>query len=75
MIWTNKVHTNQITMETINTFLDHTWLKILNKERKKENLGQISNSLFEAVIDSLEKEWFNLVTKSIKQKVVWCTDS
>lgn len=43
--------------------IDQTWLKILNKERKKENLGQVSNFLFEAIIDSLEKEWFNLVKR------------
>ncbi|KAI7905371.1 uncharacterized protein BX663DRAFT_499491 [Cokeromyces recurvatus] len=46
---------------------DEAWLKIYNKERKKENVGQISCELFEAIIDKLEKEWFNLV-KNLPKK-------
>lgn len=44
------------------TTTDEVWLQIYNKERKKENLGLISGELFEAIIDQLEKEWFNLVS-------------
>ncbi|GAN06834.1 conserved hypothetical protein [Mucor ambiguus] len=40
---------------------DEVWLQIYNKERRKENSGQISGELFEAIIDQLEKEWFNLI--------------
>lgn len=40
---------------------DQCWLKLYNKERRKEFLGDISPYLFECIIDKLEKEWFNLV--------------
>ncbi|CAI2164309.1 16350_t:CDS:10 [Funneliformis geosporum] len=40
------------------------WLKALNEERRKEDLGEISADVFEAVIDRLEKEWFDL-TKNL----------
>ncbi|KAI8646821.1 PHD-zinc-finger like domain-containing protein [Parasitella parasitica] len=46
---------------------DEVWLQIYNKERKKENSGQVSGELFEAVIDQLEKEWFNLI-KNLPKK-------
>ncbi|KAI8971081.1 PHD-zinc-finger like domain-containing protein [Pilobolus umbonatus] len=46
---------------------DQTWLKILNNQRKKEGLGEISGDVFEKVIDQLEKEWFNLI-KSVPKK-------
>lgn len=52
-----------IKTKTIKIFLDEVWLQIYNKERKKENLGQVTGELFEAIIDQLEKEWFNLVRK------------
>lgn len=35
---------------------------MLNEERRKENLGDVSADTFEAVIDMLEKEWFDLVS-------------
>lgn len=44
------------------TMADEVWLQIYNKERRKENSGEISGELFEAIIDQLEKEWFNLVS-------------
>lgn len=43
-------------------FQDEAWLRMLNEERTKDNLGQVSCDLFEAVIDQLEKEWFDLVS-------------
>ncbi|KAL9545001.1 hypothetical protein MBANPS3_007349 [Mucor bainieri] len=46
---------------------DEVWLQIYNKERKKENSGLISGELFEAIIDQLEKEWFNLI-KNLPKK-------
>ncbi|CAO3575867.1 unnamed protein product [Absidia cylindrospora] len=46
---------------------DEAWLTMINKERQKENLGQVSCSFFENVIDKLEKEWFDLVKHLPKQ--------
>ncbi|KAI9480446.1 MAG: hypothetical protein EXX96DRAFT_562637 [Benjaminiella poitrasii] len=46
---------------------DEAWLKIYNRERKKEGTGQVTCELFEAIIDKLEKEWFNLV-KNLPKK-------
>jgi hypothetical protein len=40
---------------------DQSWLKLYNKERRKDLLGDISPYLFECIMDKLEKEWFNLV--------------
>ena len=42
--------------------IDDYWLKALNEERRKEDLGELSADVFEAVIDRLEKEWFDLVS-------------
>ncbi|RIA79372.1 hypothetical protein C1645_840853 [Glomus cerebriforme] len=44
--------------------VDDYWLKALNEERRKEDLGELSADVFEAVIDRLEKEWFDL-TKNL----------
>ncbi|PKY22281.1 hypothetical protein RhiirB3_502862, partial [Rhizophagus irregularis] len=44
--------------------IDDYWLKALNEERKKEDLGELTADVFEAVIDRLEKEWFDL-TKNL----------
>ncbi|RCH82032.1 nuA3 HAT complex component nto1, partial [Rhizopus stolonifer] len=46
---------------------DQVWLQIYNKERKKDQLGEISSELFEAMMDQIEKEWFNLV-KNLPKK-------
>ncbi|CAG8486242.1 8861_t:CDS:10 [Ambispora leptoticha] len=43
---------------------DLIWLNMLNSERKKEELGEVSPEEFEAIMDRLEKEWFDL-TKNI----------
>ncbi|KAF5379525.1 hypothetical protein D9615_006509 [Tricholomella constricta] len=43
---------------------DKEWLDALNRERRKEQMTQISYELFEVVMDRLEKEWFDL-TKNI----------
>ncbi|KAI8096646.1 PHD-zinc-finger like domain-containing protein [Halteromyces radiatus] len=46
---------------------DETWLQMLNAERRKDDLGEVSCSFFENVIDKLEKEWFDLVKNLPKQ--------
>ncbi|KAG0175339.1 nuA3 HAT complex component nto1 [Apophysomyces sp. BC1021] len=46
---------------------DEAWLQMLNAERKKENLGEVSGDLFESIIDQLEKEWFDLIKNLPKQ--------
>ena len=43
--------------------VDEVWLRMLNNERKKESLGEISADLFESIMDRLEKMWFDLVCK------------
>ncbi|KAG5651329.1 hypothetical protein H0H81_009082 [Sphagnurus paluster] len=43
---------------------DKEWLDTLNRERKKEQLTQITYEMFEVIVDRLEKEWFNM-TKNI----------
>ncbi|KAF9287143.1 nuA3 HAT complex component nto1 [Mortierella alpina] len=43
---------------------DEFWLKEINAERRKQDLGEVSSSMFEKIIDRLEKEWFDL-TKNI----------
>jgi hypothetical protein len=45
---------------------DEAWLRLLNAERKKENLGPLSTDLFENIMDQIEKEWFDLVSLSLK---------
>lgn len=49
----------------ISITIDEAWLRMLNEERAKDNLGQVSCDLFEAVIDQLEKEWFDLVSLTL----------
>ncbi|KAF7720985.1 nuA3 HAT complex component nto1 [Apophysomyces ossiformis] len=46
---------------------DEVWLQMLNAERSKENLGEVSGDLFESIIDQLEKEWFDLIKNLPKQ--------
>ncbi|KAG0301556.1 nuA3 HAT complex component nto1 [Dissophora globulifera] len=43
---------------------DEFWLREINAERRKQDLGEVSSSMFEKIIDRLEKEWFDL-TKNI----------
>ncbi|KAG9291594.1 hypothetical protein G9A89_022013 [Geosiphon pyriformis] len=43
---------------------DQKWLSMINSERKKEDFGEISENIFEMLMDRLEKEWFDL-TKNI----------
>jgi hypothetical protein len=40
---------------------DVCWLKEINKERRAEDVSEISEITFEKIIDQLEKEWFHLV--------------
>jgi len=42
--------------------LDEFWLKELNAERRKQDLSDVSSSMFERIFDRLEKEWFDLVS-------------
>ncbi|KAG2186955.1 hypothetical protein INT44_003183 [Umbelopsis vinacea] len=46
---------------------DEAWLRLLNAERRKENLGSLSTDLFETIMDQIEKEWFDLVKNLPKQ--------
>ncbi|KAI1300733.1 nuA3 HAT complex component nto1 [Mortierella claussenii] len=43
---------------------DEFWLKEINEERRKQDLGEVTATVFERIIDRLEKEWFDL-TKNI----------
>ncbi|KAF9423049.1 nuA3 HAT complex component nto1 [Podila epigama] len=43
---------------------DEFWLKEINEERRKKDLGEVSSAMFEKIFDRLEKEWFDL-TKNI----------
>jgi len=43
-------------------YIDEAWLRLLNSERRKENLGSLSTDLFETIMDQIEKEWFDLVS-------------
>ncbi|KAI8601176.1 hypothetical protein EDD21DRAFT_114220 [Dissophora ornata] len=43
---------------------DEFWLREINEERRKQDLGEVTSSMFEKIIDRLEKEWFDL-TKNI----------
>ncbi|KAK3805500.1 MAG: hypothetical protein J3Q66DRAFT_124596 [Benniella sp.] len=47
---------------------DEYWLKEINVERRKQDLGEVTPELFEKIIDRLEKEWFDL-TKNIPKSV------
>jgi Enhancer of polycomb-like len=40
---------------------DKYWLEICNHSRLAEGAGPVDESLFETIIDRLEKEWFDLV--------------
>jgi hypothetical protein len=46
---------------TVCFILDEYWLKEINVERRKQDLGEVTPELFEKIIDRLEKEWFDLV--------------
>ncbi|KAF9583746.1 nuA3 HAT complex component nto1, partial [Lunasporangiospora selenospora] len=43
---------------------DEFWLREINAERRRQDLGEITSSTFEKIFDRLEKEWFDL-TKNI----------
>lgn len=40
---------------------DQEWLDAMNRERKKEQMDQVTYEIFEVIMDRLEKEWFDLV--------------
>lgn len=43
---------------------DKEWLDTLNADRRKEQLDPISYEAFEIIMDRLEKEWFDLVSRA-----------
>ncbi|EPZ35171.1 hypothetical protein ROZALSC1DRAFT_26820 [Rozella allomycis CSF55] len=45
---------------------DNQWLKLINEDRQKEMLEEVSPEFFELVMDRIEKEWFEL-TKLVKR--------
>ncbi|KAI8802926.1 hypothetical protein BJ742DRAFT_872918 [Cladochytrium replicatum] len=47
---------------------DQAWLTSVNAERKASNLPEISEEVFEKVMDRLEKEWFDLTRNVAKAK-------
>jgi hypothetical protein len=64
MTWTSKVRVLQLALVRVaNSSADQEWLDSLNADRKKEQLDKISYEAFEIVMDRLEKEWFDLVSK------------
>ncbi|KIO29102.1 hypothetical protein M407DRAFT_6452 [Tulasnella calospora MUT 4182] len=40
---------------------DQEWLDAMNRERKKEQMDQVTYEIFEVIMDRLEKEWFDLM--------------
>ena len=40
---------------------DAAWLKAVNAKRVLENAAEVSEQVFETIMDRLEKEWFDLV--------------
>lgn len=42
---------------------DQEWLDALNADRKRDQLDVISYEVFEVIVDRLEKEWFDLVSR------------
>jgi len=46
--------------------IDEFWLKEINEDRRKKDLGEVSSTMFEKIFDRLEKEWFDLVSVSLK---------
>ncbi|KAF9919626.1 nuA3 HAT complex component nto1 [Linnemannia zychae] len=43
---------------------DEIWLREINAQRRKQDLGEVTRTMFEKIFDRLEKEWFDL-TKNI----------
>ncbi|KAF9512649.1 hypothetical protein BS47DRAFT_1330128 [Hydnum rufescens UP504] len=46
---------------------DQEWLDVINAERRKEQMDQVSYETFEIIMDRLEKEWFDLMKRVPKQ--------
>jgi hypothetical protein len=46
-------------------YADEEWLRLVNTDRKSQQLDSISYETFEIVMDRLEKEWFGLVSSLI----------
>lgn len=42
---------------------DKEWVDALNQERRKHQYERVSYELFEVIMDKLEKEWFELVSR------------
>ncbi|KIO16591.1 hypothetical protein M407DRAFT_33754 [Tulasnella calospora MUT 4182] len=47
---------------------DQEWLDAMNRERKKEQMDQVTYEIFEVIMDRLEKEWFDLVGNPSEQR-------
>lgn len=65
MTWTSKVSSPSQLCE-INPRAktpDQAWLDGINAERTKDQSGPISYEIFEIIMDRLEKEWFELVSR------------
>ncbi|KAF8315357.1 hypothetical protein DL93DRAFT_2057209, partial [Clavulina sp. PMI_390] len=54
---------------------DQEWLDVINAERRKEQLDQVSYETFEIIMDRLEKEWFELASTNSYMKRVPKQDS
>jgi hypothetical protein len=59
--WYYQMANLQLGIPILWPILDEFWLKEINAERRKQDLGEVSSSVFEKIIDRLEKEWFDLV--------------
>jgi hypothetical protein len=53
-------------MRDISYGADLCWLKLVNQQRVAEEFDEVSENIFELIMDQLEKEWFNLVTPDSK---------
>lgn len=64
-IWTNKVCRSlwalYVCVLTERATIDQEWLDAMNRDRKKEQIDQVTYEMFEVIMDRLEKEWFDLV--------------
>jgi hypothetical protein len=56
MTWMSKVF-----LSVLVDWIDKCWLAYLNEHRNLEGVGEISEELFEIMMDRLEKQWFDLV--------------
>jgi NuA3 HAT complex component NTO1 len=60
--WTIKAHP----IITCICVLDLYWLQLVNKERHAESVPPVDYHSFEAIMDIVEKEWFNLTKDLVR---------